>query len=90
MKDCDPPQQRGNKATLRGENLEETETIWGEKKLKGKRQSKDKNSSYKNKEVIGCNEQLCDYSQYCVVYLRMLREVDLKSSCKKKNCNCVW
>jgi len=47
---------------LGGENLEETETIWGEKKLKGKRQSKDKNSSYKNKEVIGCNEQLCDYS----------------------------
>ena len=49
---------------MRGENLEETENICGEKKIKRKKKDSQKiqSSSYTNKEVIGCNVQLCDYS----------------------------
>lgn len=45
-------------------------------------------SSYKLNKSWGCTVQRGDYSsQYCVVYLKVSKRVDLKSSHHKKNNN---
>ena len=53
----------------------------------GKGGQKIQTSSYKTNKSWGCNVRHGDdCQQYCVVYLKISKKVDLKSShCKKKN-----